>query len=305
MVSLCRRIKIRSLVLCLSWLLFLSKSFYVQASGIQSLDTMKVEELRGTDHRSRFIAENFRQMPEKKISINEQLRVNAQYADPTLQYSHGILGDAVEGKRLVVVRDQTVHSLVLSKDYVFEDIQPRLVDIDNDGELEIVTIRTHVDKGAGIMIYKVVDEKLTEFAWVNEIGSPNRWLNIAAIYDLDGDGTNELAWIETPHIGGTLKIAKFQPGELKFVAHVSLYSNHAIGERNLCLSVVEQRTNAVILFVPTQDRRQITGFQFRGNSIVKTESINIGVNFSSPLSSQHRFKNIVQENNGCDHLDVN
>lgn len=260
---------------------------------------MTVDGLGNIDARLTFLSDNFRQLPEKQISVNPSKTFFAQYADPSIQYGHGILGDAIEGKRLVVLKDKDIYTLGLSEEYVFEDIAPRLIDIDKDGELEIVTIRTHMNKGAGIMIYKIVDHELREFAWVDEIGRPNRWLNIAAIYDLDQDGILEIAWIQTPHIGGILKVAKFEPGTLRLVAQTSVYSNHSIGESNLCLSVVAQRDDVTTLYVPTQDRREIVGFQFADESLQKTESVLKNVNFSYPLSSQHEFNNIVQENNGC------
>ena len=149
------------------------------------------------------------------------------------------------------------------------------------------------------MIYKITDSTLSEFAWVEEIGIPYRWLNIAGIYDLDGDGIKELAWIQTPHIGGILKIAKIQEGNLKAISEVSSYSNHTIGERNLCLSVVTKSNSVTTLYVPSQDRQQIVGFEVSGGSIHKTENIKQSVNFSYSLESQYDFSNVVQGEDLC------
>lgn len=52
---------------------------------------------------------------------------------------------------------------------------------DNDNELEFITIRIHIDKVAGIAVYKVHNGTLIENAFVEEIGVPYRWLNIAAV----------------------------------------------------------------------------------------------------------------------------
>lgn len=247
----------------------------------------------------RLLADNFRQLPEKQLSISEDGSLFAQYAEPTTRYTHGILGDAIEAKQLVVVRDGAVYTHTLADRYVFEDIAPRLFDVDNDGQLEVVTIRTHVNKGAGIMIYKIEDNALTEFAWVEEIGTPSRWLNIAAIYDLDGDGEVELSWIETPHIGGILKVARIRPGRLDVLTEASYYSNHSIGERNLCLSVVTQNENVTSLYVPTQNRREIVGFRLADGIIQKAETIPQPVNFSHPLTTQHPFNHVVQRGFSC------
>ena len=246
-----------------------------------------------------FLSENFKQLPERQISSDNANMIYAQYTQPTSRYAHGILGDSIEAEQLVVVKDGRIYVHTLGKQYVFEDIKPRLFDVDNDGQLEIVTIRTHVTKGAGIMIYKIVNNELTEFAWVDEIGTPNRWLNIAAIYDLDSDGSVELAWIQTPHIGGVMKVARIQAGRLIALAESSGYSNHSVGERNLCLSVVTQTEKATILYVPSQDRGEIAGFQFTGGSFLKTESIQQKVNFASSLASQHDFTHVVQGEEYC------
>ena len=90
-----------------------------------------------------------------------------------------------------------------------------------------------------------------------------------------------------------------QTGRLAALAESSHYSNHAIGERNLCLSVVTQTGNVTTLYVPTQDRRQIAGFQFIGGSIQNTETITQAVDFSYSLGSQHDFTNVVQGGDDC------
>ena len=141
-----------------------------------------------------FLAASFEQLPEAQNSISENGSVYAQYAQPTDRYGHGILGDRIEAGELVVLRDGVTYTHTLDERFVYEDIRPRLSDVDGDGEAEVVTIRTEISQGAGIMIYKVEAGNLSEYAWVEEIGTPSRWLNIAAIYDLDNDGNVELAW---------------------------------------------------------------------------------------------------------------
>ena len=188
-----------------------------------------------------FLTANFEPLPERQLAVSEDSTVYAQYAQPTTRYRHGILGDTVEAGQLVAWRDGIVCAHTLGEQYVFEDLRPRLFDVDGDGALELVAIRSHAARGAGIAIYKIAAGALVEWAWVEEIGTSSRWLNIAAIYDLDGDGAVELAWIQTPHIGGTLRVARIERGGLTVLDEASQYSNHAIGERNLCLSVVAQR----------------------------------------------------------------
>jgi hypothetical protein len=79
--------------------------------------------------------------------------VAAWYAVPTGRYGHGVLGDAVEAGRLVV-RSAAGKTLefTLPKNEVFEDRYPRLADLDGDGTVEVVAIRTSVRFGASVAV---------------------------------------------------------------------------------------------------------------------------------------------------------
>lgn len=245
------------------------------------------------------LAKNYKQLPEHEIAISLDNRVYAQYSSPTEKYGHGILGDKMEAEQLVVVVDSIFHEFKLPDNYVFEDIRPRLYDVDGDNELELICIRTNVLQGAGIAIYKIADGQLIEYASVPEIGTSNRWLNIVTINDLDNDGAVELVWIETPHIGGILRVAKIEEGLLSLITETAQYSNHTIGERNLCLSVLTQQTNKKVFYVPSQNRNKIVGFTFTGDDFEVVEEINQIVDFSEPLRVQYNFSKVLEEENNC------
>jgi hypothetical protein len=242
---------------------------------------------------------NYPQLPEREIIRSLDNRVYAQYAIPTEKYGHGILGDKIEAEQLVVVVDSVFYELTLPSEFVFEDISPRLYDVDGDDELEFITIRTNVSQGAGIAIYKIIDEQLVEYAYVPEIGTAYRWLNIVAINDLDNDGIVELVWIQTPHIGGILKVAKIKAGTLKVLAEKAQYSNHAIGERNLCLSILTELSNQKVVYVPNQSRNKIVGITFKNHELEVFEEITQAVEFSKTLASQYSFSHTIEEGNNC------
>ena len=245
------------------------------------------------------LSNNYTQLPEQAIAISRDKRVYAQYTDPTERYNHRVMGDGVEGGQLVVVVDSVFYELELLDNYVFEDIRPRLFDVDQDGELEIITIRTEITQGAGIVIYKIRNNELQEYAHVPEIGRSSRWLNIVVMNDLDEDGVVELVWVQTPHIGGILKVAKIQPGELTVVDEISQYSNHGYGERNLCLSVLTQQNQEKVFFVPTQDRTKIVGFKYTDNAFQIVSEIDQVVDFSKTLEEQYSFSNLISIEDNC------
>jgi hypothetical protein len=50
------------------------------------------------------------------------------------------------------------------------------------------------------------------------------------VADLDGDGRIEIAYVETPHLAGVLRIWAFAPGGLTEIASAPGFSNHRIGD---------------------------------------------------------------------------
>jgi hypothetical protein len=242
---------------------------------------------------------DFKLMDEKAVSISKDSSILATYFNPVTRYKHGILGDAVEAGSLVVYINKKYLVFNLGELYVYEDIVPRLVDVDKDGLPEVICIRSHLEKGAGIVIYKIAKDSISEFAVVSEIGTPNRWLNIASIGDLNVDGNIELIWVQTPHIGGILKVAEVKKGQLQVLDQSTLYSNHAIGERNLCLSVVTKNDNKLLLHLPSHDRKQIVSLTYDGK-FKEVGRIAKEVDFSKNLLMQYDFKNIVKSYNFCD-----
>ena len=245
------------------------------------------------------LTNDYELMPEALISQSVDSRVYAQYVSPTDKYTHGVLGDRIEAEGLVVVVDGVFYELELDENQVFEDIRPRLYDVTGDGELEFVTIRTNIETGAGIAIYKIINDRLVLYASVTEIGSFSRWLNIVVIDDLDNDGIVELVWVETPHIGGILKVAKIHFGLLRVLDEEEQYSNHGLGERNLCMSVLTDQSNQKVFYVPNQSRNKIVGFSFEDNNFTLFEEVDLDVDFSETLISQYEFTNPLADEVNC------
>ncbi len=165
---------------------------------------------------------------------------SAEYAGPTDRYAHGILGDAIEWSELHITTDgvderrllqhlvdqRLVHVMRLPRDRVFEDVAPRLVDVDNDGTYEVIVVETQVETGAQLAIY----DETGKIASTPHIGTRNRWLAPIGAADLDGDGYIEIAYIDRPHLARTLRVWRFKDGELTEIAAGSGLTNHRIGE---------------------------------------------------------------------------
>ncbi len=160
------------------------------------------------------------------LSAMAQAITSAQYGGPTRAYDHGILGDQVEYSKLILRVDGRRVVIDVGEGFVFEDLAPRLADLDGDGQAEVITIRTDMNRGASLAIYSAKG-LITQ---TPPIGQPYRWLAPVGVGDFDGNGSVEIAYVETPHLGKTLKIYGYFNRDLVLSASLPGLSNHRIGE---------------------------------------------------------------------------
>ncbi len=160
----------------------------------------------------------------------------ARFTEPTLRYTHAILGDAIEWGAIEIDTlsadsgaRKTTYTLRLSFDHVFEDNAPRLWDVTGDGSPEVVVVETDVERGAALAIYTQTG-KLAE---TPHIGQRNRWLAPIGAADLDGDGHIEIAFIDRPHLAKTLRVWRYVDRELTEIASLEGLTNHRIGETDI------------------------------------------------------------------------
>ena len=154
---------------------------------------------------------------------------SAEYIEPTDRYAHGILGDAIEWGALRLETDNGTRVFTLTPDRVFEDVAPRLIDLDSDGAPEVVVVETLNTAGAQLAVY----DASGKIAATPHIGRTNRWLAPIGAADLDGDGSIEIAYIDRPHLAKTLRVWRFEGGALVPVADLPGLTNHRIGERDI------------------------------------------------------------------------
>jgi len=181
--------------------------------------------------------------------------------------SDGVLGDAVEAGGLRVrLRGGAELDTRLPADSVFEDLRPRVADLDGDGRDEILVVRSYLEAGAVLAVYGVRDGKLVQLAQTDPIGRAYRWLNPAGVGDFDGDGGLEIAYVQTPHIGGILYIMSFRDGRLRRKGRRPGFSNHAMGSRALGLAAVLDLDGdgAEELILPAAGRRALKILSFAG-----------------------------------------
>ncbi|WP_170330974.1 FG-GAP repeat domain-containing protein [Ruegeria arenilitoris] len=152
---------------------------------------------------------------------------SARFTEPTTRYAHGVLGDDIEYGALELTLQGDTLVIRLPSDKVFEDLAPRLVDIDLDGTQEVIVVESHKQAGAQLAVYDSGGRKI---AATPHIGTRFRWLAPIGADDLDGDGYVEIAYIDRPHLAKTLRIWRYKDGNLSEIASLPGLTNHRIGE---------------------------------------------------------------------------
>lgn len=160
--------------------------------------------------------------------------IKAEYTEPTTRYAHGVLGDAVEWGALALTVDmckgcalRQIRAFVirLPQNRVFEDIVPRVVDLDGDESPEVIVVESDVALGARLAVY----DEGGLIAATPFIGRAHRWLAPVGAADLDGDGFVEIAYVDRPHLAKTLRVWRFEGRELVELTSAPGFSNHRIG----------------------------------------------------------------------------
>ncbi|MEM8813097.1 MAG: VCBS repeat-containing protein [Pseudomonadota bacterium] len=165
--------------------------------------------------------------------------VQARYFGATDVYGHGVLGDAIEAEGLLVRFDNGARvicdTVMAGPKRVFEDTSPRLVDFDGDGMNEVVAVAAHESFGARLELYGYPGpgQDFQLLAHTPYIGRPFRWLAPVGFGDFDNDTSVDIAYVETPHLGKTLKIVNRRGRSLVEIASASGFSNHRIGDPDI------------------------------------------------------------------------
>lgn len=196
----------------------------------------------------------------------------AWYGKATRLYTHGVLGDSIEAHTLYAEQSGSTEcalEITLGEFSVFEDINPRIADVTGDGNNNIIVIESHVDRGASLAVYGIKNGVLGKVATTPHIGTRNRWLAPVGIADFNNDGINDVAYVQTPHIGGILKIWSFKDESPRQIVSAGRYSNHRIGQ-NYITGGVKICNNKPTMILPNQQWSETLTVTYDGDALVDT-----------------------------------
>ncbi len=184
--------------------------------------------------------------------------VKATLSCPTSRYAHAVLGDDIEAGCLVVEvngGDSLVHQL--PENQVFEDLVPHIADFDGNGSNDVAVVRSDAAGGAALALYTVSENnQVEELSATPPIGTAYRWLAPIGVADFNGDDQLDIAYVQTPHIGGILKIWTMADGKLAQLAQMRGFSNHAIGSTRVSTSAIADHNNDGIMDIALPDQRR-------------------------------------------------
>ena len=199
-------------------------------------------------------------LPDGRIASGSRDILRAWLADPTSRYDRGIFGDPVQAGSLVIEgRDGKPNRVTLNNDAVFEDLEPRLADLDGDGHDEIVVVKSYLKRGSALAVIGLNKGKYEIIGETPPIGQPHAWLNPAGIADFTGDGKIDIALVRMPHAMGTLELWTWVDRKLRKAAELSDVANHISGTRALDMSATADFDGDGIadLAIPSFDRSKL------------------------------------------------
>lgn len=162
----------------------------------------------------------------------------ALYANASSRYSHGLLGDAIEGCALLIfeVRDSEIQLLSrvdLPGADVFEGLAPFWADIDGDGREDLVCTVSNASLGTRLRVLLWDGRRVRQELDGPPTGQSYRWQHALSAGAFAPDGGIEIASMSSPHSGSRLEFYARAGAALERRASLPGFTSHRAGSRNL------------------------------------------------------------------------
>ena len=147
-------------------------------------------------------------------------------------------GKNLQKRKEKLMQNGDVLQYNLSAESVFEELTPRLYDIDGDGDDEIFLVRSNLYDGAAVSVLTVGATGLEVFGEAYPIGLAHLWISPLDAPDFDGEGVMEVAAMVAPHLQGLPSFYNRERQRLKQFAAAPGFSTHYIDSSILGMSVI-------------------------------------------------------------------
>lgn len=210
-------------------------------------------------------------LPDARILMDELGRW-LFLSNPTNDYAHGVLGDALEARSITLIDPSSnpvsTKEIQIDPGDVIEGIAPLWVDLDGDGAREIIVTQSNIHVGARMVVY---NEEGDLIAQSDPIGQGFRWMHLIATAQIVNDDSLDLVVVRTPHIGGVLEIYELNEGRLEIVTSIKGYSSHQIGSRNLDAAFVTDVNGDGIpdIVLPDQSQQNLSTLQIMNSELTE------------------------------------
>ena len=202
-------------------------------------------------------------LPDASVLSDRTGRVLTLAGATADRYVHGVLGDDLEAAGFAIARispPALIDQLTLPEPKVIEGLAPIWVDVDGDGQRELVVTLSDAAQGGRLAI---LAEAGAVLALGPGFGQGGRWRHPLAVASFGPEGELEIASVRTPHIGGVVEFSRWVGDELIVVAELDGYSSHVLGSRNLDMALAADfdGDDRLELLVPNQERTTLSGIR--------------------------------------------
>jgi len=208
-------------------------------------------------------------LPDGEVATGQHDIARAWFAEPTDRYEHGTLDRKTAAGALVIeTRDGRQQAVRLKGDAVFEDLRPRIADLNSDGHDAVVAVKSYLKRGSALAVVGERKGRYEVIAETPPLGAAGRWLDPVGIGDFTGDHKIDVALVRQPHDVGVLEIWSWRDNELKKIAELSDTANHIAGSHALDMAAVADFNgdNVDDIAIPSLDRSRLRIVSFAPNA---------------------------------------
>lgn len=204
-------------------------------------------------------------LPDGRVAYGQRNVARAWFTGPTDRYRHGVLGDSIEAATLVIeLRDGSRELVRAGDDAVFEDLEPRIFELDTSGREFVLVVKSYLNRGSALAVVGERAGRTVIIAETPPSGTAHRWLNPIGVADFLGNGAAVIALVNMPHVLGQLELWRFADDKLSKLMEMSDTANHVIGSRVLRMHAIADfdGDGRADVAIPSLDRRvlRLIGF---------------------------------------------